>query len=140
MRGAIRPPSIRLHGVMLSATQILFLSASLPVRPTRLAAGSLPSRPSPETADTWTGTASFCASTHLAGWQSTVCIIDRAIKYCCSWNVFPCNRLYRYRLLETPTHHNRYYRTGTVISFWSVHVKSFWCALTSLVRSVQLLL
>ena len=94
-----------------------------------------------QSAVTWTATASSCACSQsprcVAGWQSTVCIIDRAIKYCCSWNVFPCNRLYRYRLLETPTDHNRYYKTETVLSFWSVHVKSFWCAVTSVVWLVQ---
>ena len=74
MRGAIRPPSIRRHGLVLEATRRLFASASLPVRPTRLAAGSLPSRTSPKTADTRTATSSFYARVHLAACRSALLV------------------------------------------------------------------
>jgi len=143
MRGAIRPPSIRRHRLVLSATQIIRISVtscSSDALGCRLTAQSIVSWDSRHL--NWNSVV-LCmqsAGCSVAGLQSSHCIIDREIKYCCRWNVFPCNRLYRYRLLETPTHDNRYYRTRTVISFWSLHVKSVWCAVTSVVWLVQPLL
>ena len=110
MRGAISPPSIRLHYIVANYSCDLHLLFARRAR-------SAVTRHRHRQTQTHLYLRTSLLQCVSQGAINCFTLLNVQLNISCSQNVGPCNRLYSYRLLETPTHHNRYYRTRAVIFF-----------------------